>query len=165
MMTVRMISAYFSLLVLAFVLPAPALARTQNGPVFRTTNFDLALSAGPNETVQVTIVNPRPDSAGAKGGNVEFEWKVEEGEPSQGEPGLTTIKPGETRSICLDPRAGSELLDPRSGLRRQTFGFELRAEAGEGVRPPVPSVTVELVDRGTGGTRIVLLLPAIQTTH
>ena len=41
------------------------------------------------------------------------------------------------------------------------LGFVLLAPAP----PPVPSVTVELVDRRTGGVRIALLLPAIQSAY
>jgi hypothetical protein len=157
-----MVSAYVSGLVLGFVLLAPAFARAQNGPVFRTTNFDFALTATPNETVYVTIVNPRPDPAATAGGNIEFEWKVEEGESSVGEPGLTTIAPGEARTFRLDPRASGGPLDGGSGLRRVVVGFALRAEVRGDAPQPAPSATVELVDRRTGGARIGLLLPAIQ---
>ena len=162
-MTARMISACVSTLVLGCGLLAPAPAHAQSGHVFTLTrHYDAAVTVSPNEMVHVTIVNPKPDPAATVGGNVEFEWKVEEGESSEGELGFT-IEPGEARTFTLDPRAAGELLDGRSGLRRVVVSFALHAEVHEDVPAPVPSVAVELVNVRTGEARMALLLPAIQS--
>ena len=130
-MTARDISACVSTLILGCVLVAPTPAHAQRGHVFTLTrHYDAAVTASPNEMVHVTIVNPKPDPAAGVGGNVEFEWKVEEGESSEGELGFT-IEPGEARTFTLDPRAGGQPLDGRSGLRRVVEGAGLAWEAAE----------------------------------
>lgn len=157
MTTVRTISACVFALVLWCGLLAQALAQGQNGPIFKTTNFDVPLLAAPNEAVYVTIHNPKPDPAVGRGGNIEFEWKVEEGESSGGVPGLTTIAPGEARSFCLDPRTSGVLLDGAAGARRVIVGFALHVEEGEGLAPSDPSISVDLVDRRTGAARSAVI--------
>jgi hypothetical protein len=152
-MTARTITSFLAALVLASFAAAPTPAKTRL-PLVMTVSYNFSLLAAPNEAVYITVLNPAADRNGTSHGNVEFEWKVEEGESSDPEPGLTTIVPGEARSFMLDPRACGTPLDAGSGVRRMIVDFDLRLTHGEGVEATDPAVSVELVDRRTGAARV-----------
>ena len=161
MKTVRKISVQVSMLVLGFVLLAPAPAGAQHVRVFDGSGYDFAVTLAPNEEVRVTVVNPAPIDPARSHGNVEFEWKVEEGESADGIPGLTTVKPSEARTFVLNPWPSGQPISGRTDLRRVVVSFELRAEIVEDIPTPSSAVSVEIVDLKTGQARMGLLLPAV----
>ncbi len=160
MKTVRNVPLHALVLALALALfvPATVLAELQvELPPVYVTSYSVSAHASSDQRIEVTIVNPRPARAGVAGGNIEFEWKVEEGESFPLEPGLTTIEPGEARTFTLDPRASTP--------RQVIVGFELRSRARARAAPPPVGVSVETVDLVTKERRLMLLVPAIQVVR
>jgi hypothetical protein len=160
MKTLRSISsvAFALALGLAGFGPTPALA--QHIRVF-SGSYNFTLSAAPDQDVRVTVLNPKfVAPAGDPVPLMPIYMDIQGVDATvQASP---QIEPGAAYSFVIDPRTSGTVIDPRYGTRRVVVSFQIIGSGPDGATPPAPGVTVELVNRRTGESRIALIVPAVQ---
>lgn len=110
--------------------------------------------AMPDQTVRVTVINPKlVGPAAPVAAQVDYFLKIE------GIDGEATIAPGEAHTFTIDPRIAGELVDPVSGARRVIVSLSVHARVPAGRSAPDPSITVELVNTRTGATEFFVPVP------